>query len=97
MAMELTVEDARERSRFEVSVDGNLAGFSAYHLIDEGVLALPHVEVDPAYEGRGVGSALVRESLDTIRARDLRIVPICPFVQAFLKRHPEYADLVHQG
>ncbi len=97
MAMELTVEDARERSRFEVRVDGNLAGFSAYHLIDDGVLALPHVEVDPAYEGRGVGSALVRESLDTIRARELRIVPICPFVQAFLERHPEYADLVHQG
>ncbi|OLT29332.1 GNAT family N-acetyltransferase [Nocardiopsis sp. CNR-923] len=95
--MDLTVVDAPERSRYEASADGRVVGFSAYHLIEEGVLALPHVEVESAFEGRGVASALVRESLDDIRARDLKVVPICPFVRAFLKRHPAYGDLVHGG
>ncbi|WP_116245401.1 GNAT family N-acetyltransferase [Nocardiopsis sp. FIRDI 009] len=92
--MDLTVVDAPERSRYEVSADGRVVGFSAYHLIEEGVLALPHVEVESSFEGRGVASTLLRESLDDIRARDLKVVPICPFVQAFLERHPGYGDLV---
>ncbi len=95
--MELSVVDVPERSRYEVSADGRVVGFSAYHLIDKGVLALPHVEVEPAFEGRGVASELMRESLDQIRAQGLRIVPICPFAQAFLERNPDYADLVHGG
>lgn len=94
--MDLKVEDATERSRYEVSVDGKAVGFSAYHLIEDGVLALPHVEVDRAFEGQGVASALMRESLDDVRRRGLKIVPICPFAQAFLERNPEYGDLVHQ-
>ncbi|MBE1460443.1 putative GNAT family acetyltransferase [Nocardiopsis terrae] len=95
--MDLSVVDVPERSRYEVSADGKVVGFSAYHLIAEGVLALPHVEVEPAFEGRGVASALMRDSLDHIRGRGLKIVPICPFAQAFLERNPDYADLVHTG
>lgn len=95
--MELSVVDVPERSRYEVSADGKVVGFSAYHLIAEGVLALPHVEVEPEFEGKGVASELMRRSLDQIRERDLRIVPICPFAQTFLERNPDYADLVHAG
>ncbi|MFD6950358.1 GCN5 family acetyltransferase [Nocardiopsis sp. TSRI0078] len=95
--MDLTVTDVPERSRYEVSADGTVVGFCAYHLIDEGVYALPHVEVDTAFEGRGVASHLMRESLDHIRERGLKVVPICPFAQAYIKRNPSYADLVHEG
>lgn len=95
--MDLTVVDVQERSRYEVSADGAVVGFSAYHLIDEGVLALPHVEVEPAFEGKGVASTLMRESLDDVRERGLKVVPICPFAQAFLERNPSYKDLVYQG
>lgn len=95
--MELTVVDVPERSRYEVSADGEVVGFSAYHLIAEGVLALPHVEVESAFEGRGVASTLMRESLDHIRGRHLKVVPICPFAQTFFERNPGYADLVHEG
>jgi predicted GNAT family acetyltransferase len=95
--MDLTVVDVPERSRYEVSADGEVVGFSAYHLIDRGVYALPHVEIDPAFEGKGVASRLMRDSLDHIRARGLKIVPICPFAQAYLKKNPSYADLVHEG
>jgi uncharacterized protein len=95
--MELSVVDVPERSRYEVSADGRVVGFSAYHLIAEGVLALPHVEVESAFEGRGVASELMRESLERIRAKELRVVPICPFARAFIERNPGYADLVHTG
>jgi predicted GNAT family acetyltransferase len=58
------------------------------------LLVLVHTEVDRSLGRQGLGSTLVREALDDIRARDLEIVPRCPFVKRYLERHPEYADLV---
>jgi uncharacterized protein len=59
-----------------------------------GVIVLVHTEVAPVAKGRGLGSRLVTAALDDIRARGLRLVPICPFVRAYLGRHPEYGDLL---
>jgi uncharacterized protein len=53
-----------------------------------------HTEVDPDAGGSGIGSTLVRGALDDVRARELRAVPLCPFVRAWIDRHPDYADLV---
>lgn len=58
------------------------------------VVALRHTVVEPAAEGRGVGSALARSALDWIRAKDLKVDPVCPFVAAWIERHPDYTDLV---
>lgn len=55
---------------------------------------LVHTDVDPAFEGRGLGSRLIGGALADIRARGLLFVPLCPFVAAYVRRHPEYADLV---
>jgi predicted GNAT family acetyltransferase len=55
---------------------------------------LVHTEVAPSAEGAGVGSRLVRGALDDVRARGLRVAPLCPFVREYIRRHPEYADLV---
>lgn len=82
-----------ERHRFELELDGELAGFITWRERD-GVLDLLHTEVDERYEGRGLGGRLVRGALDDVRAQGGRIVPSCSFVAAWLKRHPEYADLV---
>jgi uncharacterized protein len=87
------IEDNPAARRFEILVDGALAGFTAYQPRD-GVLVFTHTEVDAGFQGRGVGGALVRGTLDQLRERGTRIVPRCPFVAAFLTRHPEYADLV---
>jgi predicted GNAT family acetyltransferase len=90
---DVTVRDHPEESRFEAYVDGELAGFSVYELAD-GVIAFTHTEVDDAFEGHGVGSALVRRSLDAVRADGTRRVrPLCPFVRAWIDQHPDYADL----
>lgn len=89
----IVVTDARERERFEVTVDGELAGFLDYRT-RRGLLALVHTEVDDRFEGRGLGGRLARLALEQARKRDLAVFPFCPFVSAWIKRHPEYADLV---
>ena len=89
----MTVTDRPDQLRYEIEVDGEVAGFLLYR-VEPGVLELVHTDVDPKWEGRGVGGALVKGALDDIRARDLKIRPYCPFVRAYLRRHPEYQDLV---
>jgi predicted GNAT family acetyltransferase len=91
--MATDVLDVPARSRYEVTVDGELAGFSEYREA-EGVRVFTHTEVFDAYEGKGVGSALARGALDDVRARGRRLVALCPFIGAYLESHGEYADLV---
>lgn len=85
---DIRIEDRPELGRYVLSVDGRDAGFMAYHDAS-GRRIVEHTEVDPAYEGRGLGSRLARHVLDDIRARGLRVVPRCPFLAAYLQRHPE--------
>ena len=87
----VTVSDDRDKSRFEaVDESGVVAGFAAYRRYDDRVVFV-HTEVDDAFEGRGVGSVLVRAALDAVRDEGLRVVAQCPFVKAYIERHPEYA------
>jgi uncharacterized protein len=87
------ITDATERERYEAHLDGELAGVLEYK-VKHGRIALIHTEVLPVYEGRGVGSALVRFALDDARRRELRVIATCPYVQAYLMRHPEADDIV---
>ncbi len=89
----MTVRDNPDKRRYEALVDDEVAGFLFYRA-REGELVLIHTEVGEEFEGQGIGSKLVAGALDDIRARGLRIVPICPFVKAYLERHPEHSDLV---
>ena len=87
----MAVTDNPAELRYELIVDGGLAGEIRYRKLP-GALALVHTEVDP--KRHGLGTEIVRGALDDIRARGLKVVPVCPFVGAFIRRHPEYADLV---
>ena len=91
--MEVAVTDHPDEARYELTVDGERAGFVTYRE-SPGSLALLHAEVDPARERKGLGSALVRGALDDIRARGLAVRPVCPFVQWFIETHPDYRDLL---
>ena len=83
-----------DEQRYEAYVDGKLAGFAAYR-ISQGHLVLTHTEVDDAYEGQGVGSRLARGTLDDIRAKgEHDVVALCPFMSAWIDKHPDYQDLV---
>ncbi len=90
----IVVTDATEARRYEARLKGALAGFLDYRRRSGNQIVLVHTEVDPAFEGRGVGGGLARFALEDARRRGLDVVPRCPFVVAFLKRHPEYQDVV---
>jgi len=89
----IEVADSPEESRYEIRVDGELAGFSQYRR-RPAALAFIHTEVDDRFEGQGLGGRLVSFALDDVRSRGLAALPFCPFVKGYIERHPEYLDLV---
>jgi uncharacterized protein len=91
--METAVQNNAEQSRYELLVGDAVAGMVEYR--DKGDLVeLTHTEVDRSYEGEGLGSQLARAVLDNLRNEGRSIVPSCEFISGYLRRHPEYADLV---
>ena len=89
----IVVRDNPAEGRYELLVDERLVGLATYSLSGR-TMTIPHSEVQPRFEGQGLGARLARFALDDARERGLRVVPRCPFVAAYIKRHPEYADLV---
>ena len=88
-----SVRDNREKHRFEIDLgDGSFA--IAEYRLRAGKIIFTHTEVPPAHEGRGIGSLLVRTALESARERGLKVIPICPFFVAYIKKHAEEQDLL---
>jgi len=87
------IVDAQGAHRYEALVEGDLAGFLDY-IEKRGRLALVHTEVLPGHEGQGIAGGLVRFALDDARRRELRVIASCPYVRAYVERHPETHDVV---
>ena len=87
------VTDNPSMHRYELRQDAQLAGHAEYNLLQGAVLST-HTEVAPAFEGRGIGSRLARAALDDVRARGLHAIPQCQFIAGYIRKHPEYLDLV---
>jgi predicted GNAT family acetyltransferase len=92
-ATDLPIRDNPEEERFEVDLGDGTIAIAEYRL-RPGVVLFTHTEVPPAHEGQGIGSALIRYALNWARERELKVVPICPFFAAYIKRHAEEQDLV---
>lgn len=92
--MNVTIMDNPGANRYEILVDGDVAGFEVYEL-GEGRISLVHTEVESAYEGQGLAPQLVAYALSDARSRGLAVLPFCPYVATFIRRHTEeYLDLV---
>ena len=89
---EPVVRNNEQESRFEVEAGGELA--VSQYVRRGSTIYFTHTEVPPAAEGRGIGNILARVALDYARSNRLRVVPRCKFIAAFIKRHPEYQNLV---
>ncbi|GAB3213904.1 GNAT family N-acetyltransferase [Marinactinospora thermotolerans] len=94
--MDIEVAEAPEANRYEAREGDAVAGFAEYQLAGN-LIVFTHTEVDPSYEGKGVGGRLVRGALDDVRTKGLSVLPLCPFVKGWIQRHPDYADLVYQS
>jgi uncharacterized protein len=86
------VRDNTADERFELKTEQATA-FIAYHLEGE-IISLDHTEVPSVLGGKGIGSALVKGTLEIVRGRNQKLIPRCSFVAAYIERHPEYRALL---
>jgi len=91
----LTLKDNTDKKQFELQVEGNLARIEYIKTLDK--IYLTHTEVPKALEGKGIGTAIVHKALEWVKANELTLIPLCPFVALYIKRNPEYKSLVLKG
>jgi predicted GNAT family acetyltransferase len=91
MANEVRRNDAEQR--YELMVDGVVAGTADFHL-DEDRVVLPHTVIDPNRRGQGLGAILVQGALDDIRHAGRTVVPTCWYVAQYIDEHPDQRDLL---
>ena len=89
---QVTVRDNAEEGRYEAEVEGQL-GMAEYMRRGDTIIFV-HTEVPEELEGQGIAAQIVRFALDDVRARGLKVIARCPYVAAYIRRHPEYQDLL---
>jgi uncharacterized protein len=92
------VVDNTDAHRYEIRVGSELAGLANYDVSHRSGdrIVFTHAEIAPAFEGQGLGSRLARAALDDARAQKLTVVPLCPFIAGWIRRHPEYVEAVDE-
>lgn len=90
------VTNNEEETRFELILDGEVAGFADYRQAPRELRSFLKTEVDPAYRGQGIGGQLIKAALDSTRDSGLGVLPYCPAFQSYIAKNPEYLDLVPQ-
>lgn len=88
----MQVTDNPDKHQFELIVDGHVA-LAAYRL-KPGVITFTHTEVPKELGGRGIGTQLAKGALDQVRERGLKVVPLCPFIKAYIEKNAQYQDLL---
>lgn len=89
----IAVIDAPAHHRYEITVDGALAGFTQYRDNDQ-VRTFPHTLIEPEFGGRGLATQLIRQALDHTRDQGKSVIPLCEAVQRFISKNTGYAELV---
>jgi hypothetical protein len=93
MSSDATYANNPDQHRYEAQIDGSVIGIAEYELGPQRIV-FTHTEVDDAYEGQGIASGLARFALDDVAAEgERRVVAVCPYIKAWIARHPEYERL----
>jgi hypothetical protein len=93
MSANYAIRDNVEKHRFEADLGDGTLSIANYYL-RAGKIVVTHTEVPPSHEGQGIGTALIRFALKSIRDRGLKLVPLCPFFADYVRKHPEEQDLL---
>ncbi|MBT8238278.1 MAG: N-acetyltransferase [Croceitalea sp.] len=93
--MDHKVTDNSAKKQYELLVDDKLARLE--YIVAQNRIFLTHTEVPIGLEGRGIGSELIRQVLEDIQLKNMILVPLCPFVAGYIKKHPEWKSLVLKG
>lgn len=88
------IADHPERHRYEIEIDGKKAAEIVYRPHGVGVIELLHTQVLPGHEGQGLAAQIATFAFEDARRRGLKVMPTCEYIQGFLRKRPEYADLV---
>ena len=88
------VSNNLSRHRYELRMGEKIIGFSEYNLVGHDAVLFSHTEIEEGHEGKGYGSQLARSALDDVRAQGKQVIPMCPFIAAFIRRHHEYLEIV---
>lgn len=96
MPADLTITHNAETKRFETDL-GGYPGVVEYMLAEPNTIIFSHTEVAPEIEGKGVAGQLAKAGLDYAREQGLDVMPLCPFIAAYIRRHPAYKDLLKAG
>lgn len=94
MAASVNVVMNEAERQFQARI-GDEVAFAEYRLVDHGII-LPHTVVPESFEGKGVGSALAKAALGYAREHGLQVIPLCPFMAGYIRKHPEWHDIVHE-
>ena len=94
--LKLTLEDNQESKQYQVEIEGLFPRIEYIKTKDDKIY-LTHTEVPRSLEGRGIGSEIIRLALEDIKKQDLTLIPLCPFVASYIKKHPEWRELVLKG
>lgn len=95
MPSDVTYGNNPDEHRYEAKIDGSVIGFAQYEL-DPKRIVFTHTEVDDAYEGQGIASAMARHALDDVASQgERRVVALCPYIKEWIARHPDYEPLLH--
>lgn len=93
--MQYDFVDQTDKKRYELHFEDAVAFID--YIIAKGTIYLTHTEVPKGYEGKGIGSIIVKKALEDVKMRELKLVPLCPFVALYLKKNPEWKTLVYQN
>jgi uncharacterized protein len=83
-----------ERHRYELAIDGTKAAEIVYKMHGAGTIELEHTEVKPQFEGQGLASKIVGFAFEDARNRGLKVIPTCDYIQGWVRKHPEWNDLI---
>lgn len=92
----MQIIDHTDRHRYELSVDGRLAGRLDYRLKDGNLIDLVHTEIEPGFEGRGLASKIAQFAFDDARSHGRKVIATCEYIAGYAAKHPEYRDLLAQ-